>query len=160
MRVKEYAGVPFEKLRKMSDDELLEIGIKRDKHGKLRNLKGHYIPGEQGTVMAKDPKKSLAREKREAKNELAIAMTKSELITEEMRAIYGSDSKKALEVLLASSRTRSEVIRICKDLLPYQHDKAAEVVNQFNFESANFKVKWKTDEEEPVVIENEDNNTD
>ena len=143
-------------LQKFTNEELAEVGLKRDKHGKIRNLKGHYIPGQSGRV----PTGKLTP-KNKAKAQLAKVST-SDIIPDEIRAKYGDNPLRCLQEMLKLAKTKSEAMKICKELLPYTFPKLAAVEQKtFNFHAGNIEVEWVGDsgKYEKPRIDNEPSDT-
>lgn len=112
----------------LSHGELEILGYKRDKNNAIRNERGHYVKGSSGNMKGRGT----------ARQELQKI---SEVDTEE----YRKDAKKALEYLLETAKTRAEVAKISKELLPYQTPKLASV-ESVSTEQTKIIIEWIQDE--------------
>lgn len=138
---------PLKKLQKMTAEELAVLGLRIDAQGKIRNTKGHYIPGQSGRLPA--PKKAAP----------AASNEKSELIPAEIRKKYGDNPLQCMQEMLKLAATKADAVRISKELLPYTHPKLASVEQKtYNFHAGSIEVQWQDDNGEYIsneVIEHE-----
>lgn len=91
-------------------------------------VRGRFVKGYTGNV------------KKKGKTATKLTPEQGGITAEDLK-VYGKDAKKALEHLLKTAKSRTEVERISSKLIPYQSPKLSNI-ESFSHESKTIEITW------------------